>query len=494
MGVWDLQPDVGEGSVTIDFEALFAQSPNPYAVLDDQLRLVWMNEAYLHATKRERSQLLGLGIFEAFPSGPGSEGHKQLENSFRKVLETGERDELALIRYDVAAPDGSMEVHYWSATHTALRDKHGAITHILQHTVDVTGLQTLHTPRDEIGVLERASAVQARNLNLIEETHQFKALFEQAPGFIAILDGPNHEFRMANAAYRVLVGGRDLIGQPVSRALPEMIDQGFVTLLDRVWASATPYVGHRVKVFFQNDADGEPEERFLDFIFQPITGSKGEVIGTFVQGQDITEQVESEDRQRLLMNELNHRVKNTLAIVQGLAMQSFRQLPGSDGPRSTFNARLAALAGAHDLLTMSNWTTAGFIDTVHNAAEATVGADADRLTLKGPDFMLPPQAAVSLAMIIHELCTNAVKYGSLSGPEGRVTLSWTIDDTGNHRQICLRWAEIGGPPVQVPARKGFGSRLINHGFSTERTGKVEMHFHPTGLECILRAQFAKGAP
>ena len=480
--------------MTIDFEALFAQSPNPYVVLDDQLRLVWMNDAYLQMIKRERNEILGREIFDVFPSLPHSEGHKQLENSFRKVLATGERNDLALVRYDITKPDGTIEARYWSATHTPLLNKRGAVTHILQYTVDVTELHSLHTLRDEAGILERANAVQARNLNLAEETHQFKALFEQAPGFIAILDGPTHEFRMANASFRHLVGGCDLIGLTVTEALPEMIDQGFVKLLDRVWASAVPYVGHRVKVFFQSDENGELEERFLDFIFQPITGSEGEVIGTFVQGQDISEQVQTENRQTLLMNELNHRVKNTLAIVQGLAMQSFRQLPGSEGPRSTFNARLAALAGAHDLLTLSNWTTAGFVSTIQNAAEASAGADAERLTLEGPDFMLPPQAAVSLAMIIHELCTNAVKYGSLSVPDGRVMLSWTLDDSGNHRQISLRWLESGGPPVQAPAKKGFGSRLISHGFSTERTGKVEMHFHPSGLECIVQAQLPKGAP
>jgi two-component sensor histidine kinase len=478
--------------VTIDFEVLFTRSPNSYVVLDDKLRLIWMNDAYLRVTMRKREDIIGKGLFEAFPNDPESAGRKLLEGSLKKVLQTGEHDELALIRYDIAGSGNVPETRYWSATHTPFLDESGKVTHILQHTVDVTELQELRGLREEMGVIERASAVQERNLNLAREAYQFKALFEQAPGFISILHGPKHEFHMANAAYRNLVGGRDLVGRTVSEALPEVIDQGFGDLLDRVWSSRLPYVGHRVKIFLRNNEKEEPHEHYLDFIYQPITGSEGEMIGIFVQGQDVTRQVEAEQRQQLLMNELNHRVKNTLAIVQGLAMQSFRQLPGSDEARRTFNARLAALASAHDLLTTSNWRTAGFIDTVWSAVEATIGEDAHRLSLDGKDFMLPPQAAVSLAMIIHELCTNAVKYGSLSVPEGIVTVSWTVDDVGENCQIFMRWIESGGPPVKPPTRNGFGSRLISHGFSTERGSKVEMNFLPSGLECTVAAQVPKG--
>ncbi|MCW2351313.1 MULTISPECIES: sensor histidine kinase [unclassified Sphingobium] len=495
MSGWILPPSVfSEGSVTIDFQALLARSPNPYVLLDSDLRIVWMNDAYLQVTMRTRDKLLGQNMFDAFPSDPDSESHRQLESSFRRVFASGKQDEIALIRYDIPTPDGGMDVRYWSATHTPFSDEARKVAYILQHTVDVTELQTLRAMRDEMGLIQRANAVQARNLDLAEEAGQFKSLFEQAPGFVAILHGPDHEFRMANAAYHKLVGGRDLLGKRVKDALPEVSGQRFLNLLDQVYRSGKPFIGRRLKVLLQNDEGTEVQERYLDFVYQPTVGEGGTVSGVFVQGHDVTDQVESEERQALLMNELNHRVKNTLAIVQGLAMQSFRQMPGSEVPRQTFNARLAALAAAHNLLTTSNWKTAGFIETVRSAAEASIGEDLARVHLDGRDFTIAPQTAVSLSMIIHELCTNAVKYGALSVPEGHIDLSWTIEDEEeDYRLIDLRWEERGGPPVQQPANRGFGSRLIEHGFSTERASGVVIDFRPTGLLCTIKAKLTNAS-
>ncbi len=344
----------GAAPISIDFESLFASSPNPYVVLDSSLRLVWMNEAYLRVTMRTRGELLGQRMFDAFPSDPRSESYRLLKGSLDRVLATGETDELALVRYDIRNADGTMDIRFWSATHTPLRDATGAVAWILQHTVDVTELEDLRRLRDEMGVVQRASAVQQRNRSLVEETDQLRSLFEQAPGFIAILQGPELRFVIANAAYRALVGRRDLIGLPLAQALPEVVDQGFAELLDQVLRSGEPFVGRRVKVTLEN-APAQHEERYLDFIYQPIVARDGQVSGIFVQGHDVTEEVEAEERQKLLINELNHRVKNTLAVVQGLAMQSFRSLPGAQEARVTFDARLNALAAAHSLLTDRNW-------------------------------------------------------------------------------------------------------------------------------------------
>jgi len=486
-----------ETPVTIDFKDLFSRSPNAYAILNPELRFVWTNEAYLSATMRIGTDLTGKTMFEAFPSDPSSESHRLLEHSFREVLRTGETDDLALIRYDIPQPDGKIEVRYWSATHTPLKDDTGAVSYILQHTVDVTGTG-LRAMQGEMGVIQRARAVQARNLHLAEELDHCRALFEQAPGFIAILQGPDHAFQIANAAYRSLVGRHDLIGRPVAEALPEIVSQGFIDVLDRVRATAVPYFGRREKVLLEDKISGEPAERFLDFIYQPIFSEKGGVSGIFVQGQDVTEQVKAENRQTLLMNELNHRVKNTLAVVQGLAMQSFRQLPGSEHARQTFSARLGALAAAHNLLT-SNEKAAGLIDTVRGAIEASAGQDAERCSISGPDMLLNPQTAVSLAMIMHELVTNAVKYGALSAPEGRIDVRWISaraqgDGTEAAPLLNLIWTESGGPPAEKPTRRGFGSRLIEHGLSTEQASKVDMQFLPGGLQCTIMARLPNPVP
>lgn len=477
--------------MTIDFEALLTDSPNPYVLLDTALHIVWTNDAYLRTTMRKREELIGVGMFTAFPADPESESFRSLENSFQQVFTTGKADEIALIRYDIPKPDGGMDVRYWSATHTPVRNAAGEVAYLLQHTVDVTELHGLRAMREEMGVIKRADAVQARNLDLSEETHQLKALFEQAPGFMAILSGPEHRFQMVNEAYRKLVGKRDLIAKTVAEALPEVIEQGFGDLLDQVRDTQKPFVGRRMKVDLAGK-QSDLQERFLDFLYQPIFSQEGQVSGIFVQGHDVTDQVEAEDRQKLLMNELNHRVKNTLAIVQGLAAQTFRTLEGSDEARRTFNLRLGALASAHDLLTRSNWEAAGLLETIKSTVEAVV--ELERFTFDGRDLSLVPQTAVSLSMIIHELCTNAIKYGALSVPTGRVDIRWTVEEVAEHCMLTLVWTEHGGPKVIAPTHSGFGSRLIKHGFSSEHSSTVSMAYEPEGLICTIAARLPRPAP
>ncbi len=479
--------------MAIEFEELLGRSPNPYVIMDKDLVLVWMNDAYLRVTMRSREDIIGRKMFDAFPADQTSESYRQLDASLQRTRETAQTDEIALIRYDIEAPDGSMHVRYWSATHTPMTDSNGDVEYILQHTVDVTELHNLRQMRAEMDVVRRADAVEARNRDLQEESRRLMELFEQAPGFVAVLEGEDHRFRMTNNAYLKLVGRTDILGQPVKDALPEIVEQGFVETLDRVRATGKPYVGRREPVAFGEDALETSTPRFLNFIFQPIfNGGDGETVsGIMVQGTDITEEVEYEERQRLLINELNHRVKNTLAIVQGLAAQSFSSIEGAEKARGIFNARLQALASAHNLLTQASWGAAQLQDVVSSSAEATAGDLISRFDLSGPDLTLPPQTSVSLAMIVHELCTNAIKYGALSNDDGKVTIRWEVLQDGETKILALTWRESGGPPVQKPDRKGFGTRLIDRGLSTDKGSKSEIRFDSTGLVCMIETQIGE---
>ena len=466
-------------------------SPNPYVLLDTDLRLVWMNDAYLKATMRNRADITGKTMFEAFPSDPQSESYRQLKDSLDTVLQTGEADEIALIRYDIARPDGGMETRYWSATHTPVRDEAGALKFILQHTVDVTELQELRQLRDEMGVVRRAGAVQARNRDLARESRRLMEFFHQAPGFVAVLAGPDHVFEMTNAAYLDLVGMEDILGQTVEQALPEVARQGFTEVLDRVYRTGEPYFGRREPVVLEARERGKAE-RVLNFIFQPIFEAGGAVSGIIVQGYDVTEEVEYEQRQALLINELNHRVKNTLAVVQGLAQQTFRNVEGADAAIATYKARLQALAAAHGLLTESSWSPARVRDVLTLTIDAAFGSFEDRVLLEGPDFLLSPEVALALTMIVHELTTNAVKYGALSNETGTVSVSWTVEpgdcESGEGGDaFTLTWQERGGPPVEQPSRQGFGTKLINSGISSRRGTMVDIRYEPEGLVCVLEA-------
>lgn len=478
----------------MDFKSLFALSPNPYVVLDPDLTIVWMNDAYLRATLRTREDITGRGIFDAFPSEPGTESYDLLHNSLIRVLETGQIDEIALIRYDIVGPDGTMIQKFWSATHTPILGDDGAVRHILQHTVDVTELHGLRRMRDEMGLVQRAGAVQARNSTLHAQSERMRRLVEQAPGFVAVLEGRDHVFQLANAAYRTLVGREDLIGHPVARVLPEVVGQGFVHRLDEVLATGKPYFGRGEEIFIE--IDGRMERMFLDFIYQPIFGEDREPMGVYVQGYDVTETVEGQKRQELLMSELNHRVKNTLAVVQGLAGQSFRSVDPDGAARAIFSKRLHALASAHDLLTRRNWESTSLHDCLHSAISAATGEEVGRFTLNGPDVNLSPEVGVSLAMTVHELCTNAIKYGALSNETGRVAVNWSCaSDEGDAKaRLAIEWREIGGPAVVEPERTGFGTRLIEHGFVSQHDGRAALAYRPEGLVCTIELRLPNLAP
>jgi PAS domain S-box-containing protein len=214
----------------------------------------------------------------------------------------------------------------------------------------------------------------------------------------------------------------------------------------------------------------------------PLRGPGGEIRGAVGAFIDISERKRAEQRQRLLVDELNHRVKNTLAIVQGIAQQSFRGTAATPEARAAFEGRLAALSVAHDLLTRQNWEAASIRQIIGDSV-AAVGPRVERVGIDGPDVLLPPKTAVSLAMAVHELATNAVKYGGLSGTDGRVDVEWRIGEG----RLALVWRERDGPVVTPPASRGFGTRMIERGLAAELDGRVVIAFEPTGLVCTVDA-------
>lgn len=203
---------------------------------------------------------------------------------------------------------------------------------------------------------------------------------------------------------------------------------------------------------------------------------------------DITERKRAEEHQRLLMNELNHRAKNLLAIIQGIAQQTFRDPAIPRAPKVAFEGRLGALAATHSLLAEGSWEAASIHQVISEAA-AAVTPRFDCLEIRGPDLLLPPKTAVSLGMAVHELCTNALKYGALSLSEGKVLVSWCV---ANGR-LKLVWREKGGPAVKPPEKSGFGSRLIERGLAAELGGTVRIAYEPGGVVCTVDARLPVAA-
>jgi PAS domain S-box-containing protein len=210
--------------------------------------------------------------------------------------------------------------------------------------------------------------------------------------------------------------------------------------------------------------------------------------GRFLYGirvvHEITDRKQAEMRQKLLLDELNHRVKNTLATVQSLATQTLRSAGSPQEFRRTFEARIVALSRSHDLLTRRNWQGADLKDVVSQQL-GPYATNLARLTVEGDAVALTPRAALTLSMVFHELATNAAKYGALSTPNGRLEVRWTVKaaDPGSADRpdrLRLTWRESGGPPVAPPERRGFGSRLIERSTS-ELDGEGELAFDPAGL-------------
>ena len=235
------------------------------------------------------------------------------------------------------------------------------------------------------------------------------------------------------------------------------------------------------------------EVRWVEGLGAYERGPDGTILRSRGTLQDVTERKRWEDHQRLLINELNHRVKNTLAIVQGLAQQSLRGDASPAAAFARFEARLTALAAAHSLLTRTNWEDADLGQVAHSAVEATTGDDLKRVRISGPKVSVRPQTAVALSLALHELCTNALKYGALSQAEGGIELSWTLTREAA-KVLNMVWRERGGPVVQRPKGKGFGRRLLEQGLTRELGGSVKLSFEPEGVVCTIVAPLPEAEP
>lgn len=196
---------------------------------------------------------------------------------------------------------------------------------------------------------------------------------------------------------------------------------------------------------------------------------------------------ESLERRQLLMRELDHRCKNTLAAVQSIADQTLRRASSPADFVEAFNGRIGALSRAHEMLTRGAWGPAGLAEVVGQALTPFCGVAGLRIAVSGPDVGLAPETAVAMHMTLHELAVNATKYGALSVEGGRLDVTWKLDREDGPKELEFRWTERGGPPVDQPRRRGFGSRLIEQGIAKELGGEGQIVFDPEGVQFRLRA-------
>ncbi len=269
----------------------------------------------------------------------------------------------------------------------------------------------------------------------------------------------------------------EMIGQPVTILLPKDRQDEEMSILERI--SQDEHVHHYETV--RQHENGSLVE--ISLTVSPIRDAHGKVIGASKVARDITERRRAERLQGILMHELNHRIKNTLAMVQAIARQTFRDSEGHSIVRETFEARLLALSNAHDLLTREKWDGAELSEVIANVLAPY---QRERFEINGPELRLTTRVALALTLALHELATNAAKYGALSAPAGRVAITWAVRP-GDPPHLTFRWQERGGPLVSPPARTGFGSRLIERSLAAELGGKVQITYDPAGVVCEVSA-------
>jgi PAS domain S-box-containing protein len=258
----------------------------------------------------------------------------------------------------------------------------------------------------------------------------------------------------------------------------------------------------RIKAEFEGSSSGtevlccrkDGGEFWTGVFISPVRDEGGDIVQYFASFVDLTEHKEDEAQSKMLIDELNHRVKNTLSTVQSIVWQTLRTPSDPKVIRESIESRLVALSRSHDLLTREKWESAGLLDIVHDALEpfGVSGGRADRIAIMGENIRFPPKSALALGIAFNELATNAVKYGALSNAAGSILIEWTMETTPAGQQLLLNWREKDGPPVAPPAHKGFGSRVIERGLAHELEGTIHLDYRPDGLVCTMDIPLPRG--
>lgn len=368
-----------------------------------------------------------------------------------------ERQPLTILR------DGVLQEAWFDLTYSPARDESGAVAGVLVTVVEVT----------------HHVQIARMTANAVSEGERMRVLFERAPGFIAILKGPEHVFEFANHAYMRLVGDRQVLGRSVRDVVPEIAEQGFVQLLDDVYATGVLHEGLAVPLRLDGRDGGLSEDRFVDFLYAPMVDANGKIDGVLLQGMDVTDRTLAQERQTLLNNELNHRVKNTLATVLSLAMLARKSATCVEAFTQSFTDRIGAMALTHDLLTSAGWMTVP-VRKLLDLELAPYVSDRGQVRLQCDDVNIAATAAVNLSLIVHELLTNAAKYGALSTPEGVLSVICQRSEAG----AVLTWTEDAGHALRARGVEGFGTRLIKR-LATGLGGGARIEFRPSGLHAVI---------
>jgi PAS domain S-box-containing protein len=478
----------------LDFEAVFNSLPTPFLVVDREFNIVALNQAFLDTTVLSPDALIGINIFTAFPAA--GESRHILQDSLERVRNTGVVDVLPSVSYAVAV-NGRTEERIWCCTHAPVRDKNGQVAFLLKSAQDISELQS---SKGLAGLDSEAAGetdpqggnIQVLNQTLLATVQQLGRLVMQAPSFMCVLRGPNLVFELVNIAFSMLAGGRDLIGKTLREGLPESEGQDYPRLLENIFKTGEVHVGRKTRILLRDAPDCEIEEHYIDFVAQPIMGANGEVTGIFIEGNDVTDHVRTEQRQALLIRELHHRVRNTLAMVQGVMTTTAKTSANIEEFQDAFSGRIASLARTHAVMTEQPQQSVSFQRLLAQELGPYSDNQGLRIRLSGPAIDLPSQIALPLGMAVHELTTNAVRHGALATAEGRVEVGWSLIKKDGEPALLCEWNEFAGPPVTPRCRDGFGSMLLERVLPQQIQAEVKVDFAPAGFRLRMAVPLQNG--
>ncbi|AWN48651.1 histidine kinase [Methylobacterium terrae] len=464
------------GTSSDPFAAAVRATRMPMLVTDphrDDNPIVFVNDAFSRLTGYARDEILGRNC--RFLQGP--ETSRDDVAKIRDAIERRVSVEIDLRNYK---KDGEP---FWNRLLVSpVFDDDGQLTYFFASQFDVTlereRLVRIQRDRD---ALEREIERRSHALRRSEERLHFILKASRLGSWTLDLD--DKRLVASDSCKRTL--GRDP-GEPfsyddlVAAILPEDRDRVQAAIAASVASRSDYDIEYRIRT-------PAGEVRWVQFRGQPFYDADGAPLSMAGVTLDVTERKRGDEHRALLAEELNHRVKNSLATVQSIANQTLAHATSLAEARTAFNARLQSLASAHDVLTRESWEGATLAEIVEESLRPFRTATGARFKTGGPPVRLPPRLALAFVMALHELATNAVKYGALSNAQGRVILNWDVVDGASPGRLWLRWEEIGGPPVAEPTRRGFGSRMIERVLAAELGGTAEVEYRPRGVVATVEA-------
>lgn len=309
------------------------------------------------------------------------------------------------------------------------------------------------------------------------------AFLHTEAGLHAILNGIGEGFYAVDQDWRIVlfnneaghhfqIKPEEVIGRSLWETFPRARETGLGQLFLRTMQNRETVRSETESVIFKG--------RWLAYKLFPLGNGMGIVF------RDVTDRRNAEAERDILIGELEHRIKNTLATVQSIAAQTFRHSDLDPSILHSFSGRLVSLSNVHAVLTQRSWDSADLHEVIASAIDPHRDVGKDRFRISGPILRLGPKAAVALSMAVHELCTNAIKYGALSTDSGYVDITWSVEQS----RFCWEWCERDGPIVEQPSRTGFGSRLIQRSLASHLSGHVDLNYEPAGVICKIETSLS----